>query len=215
MKQQRGISLIVVLIGLVIISFAAVALLRSTDTATLIAGNLGFKKAALASGDAGSEGAITWLNNSSAGTTLHTDHADQGYYSASRDACDLTGTRTPNTADDDVDWAGGAPKVLCNVSALRPNPQPAGVDGDYSVSYVINRMCNAAGSPSSVLAADGITAMVCASADASGDGSGSTKVGPDYSGYAFTGSSLTYYRITTRINGPRNTVRYSQTWVVL
>jgi type IV pilus assembly protein PilX len=215
MKKQRGISLIVVLIGLVIISFAAVALLRSTDTATLIAGNLGFKKAALASGDAGSEGAIAWLNGAAAGTTLHADQADQGYYASSRDACDLTGTRTPNNTDDDVDWAGGDPRDECNVSAIQPNPQPAGVATDYSVSYIINRMCNAAGNPGSVLAADGITAMVCSSADASDDGSGSTKVGPDYSGYAFTGSSQTYYRITTRITGPRNTVRYTQTWVVI
>jgi Tfp pilus assembly protein PilX len=215
MKQQRGISLIVVLIGLVIISFAAVALLRSTDTATLIAGNLGFKKAALASGDAGSEAAITWLNGNAAGNTLHTDRTADGYYAASRDACDLTGTRTPNISDDDVDWAGGAPQAQCNVSAVQPNPAPAGVAAGYTVSHVINRMCNAAGDPGAVLAADGITAMVCASADSSGDSGGSTKVGPDYSGYAFTGSSQTYYRITTRISGPRNTVRYTQTWVVL
>ncbi len=50
MKRQRGMALIIVLIALVIISFAATALLRSTDTATLITGNLAFKKAALASG---------------------------------------------------------------------------------------------------------------------------------------------------------------------
>ena len=35
--RQQGISLIVVLIGLVIITFAAIALLRSTDTSTLVA----------------------------------------------------------------------------------------------------------------------------------------------------------------------------------
>jgi hypothetical protein len=40
-------------------------------------------------------------------------------------------------------------------------------------------------------------------------------VGPDYSGFAFSGSSRTYYRITTRITGPRNTVRYTQAFVVL
>jgi hypothetical protein len=83
------------------------------------------------------------------------------------------------------------------------------------VSFVVNRMCNAAGDPTAVLAADGITAMVCSSAESSSDGGGSTKVGPDYSGYAFSGSSQTYYRITTRIAGPRNTVRYVQAWVVL
>lgn len=214
MKTQRGISLIVVLIGLVIISFAAVALLRSTDTATLIAGNLGFKKAALASGDAGTEAAITFLNGNSAGATLFQDIVASGYYSSSRDGCDLTGSRTPNDATDDVDWAGGNPQPSCNVSAFTP-AAPAGVAAGYTVSYIVNRMCNAAGNPSSVLAADGVTAMVCSSADASGSGSGSTKVGPDYSGFAFTGSAKTYYRITTRIAGPRNTVRFTQAFVVL
>lgn len=213
MKQQRGISLIVVLIGLVIISFAAVALLRSTDTATLIAGNLGFKKAALASGDAGTEAAIAWLNLN-ADNTLFSDQANDGYYAASRDACDLTGSRTPNDPDDDVDWAGGAANPNCLVSAFDAGT-PAGVANGYTVSYVINRMCNAAGNPSEVLAADGVTPMICSSSDSGSDGGGSTKVGPDYSGYAFSGSSLTYYRITTRIDGPRNTVRYTQAFVVL
>jgi Tfp pilus assembly protein PilX len=215
MRQQRGISLIVVLIGLVIISFAAVALLRSTDTATLIAGNLGFKKAALASGDAGTEVAITFLNNSAAGTTLHQDIAASGYYSTSRDACDLTGSRTPNATNDDVDWSGlNNPQPACNETSFSAGT-PAGATAGYTVSYVINRMCNAAGNPGSVLAADGVTPMVCSSADAAAGGSGSTQVGPDYSGYAFSGSSKTYYRITTRITGPRNTVRYTQAFVVL
>lgn len=215
MKKQNGISLIVVLIGLVIISFAAVALLRSTDTATLIAGNLGFKKAALASGDAGTEAAIAWLNLNSADDTLYKDQVEDGYYSTSRDGCDVTGSRTPEDANDDVDWAGGAPTANCNVSAAAPDPVPAGLADGYSVRYVINRMCNAAGNPGAVLAEDGITAMICSGSDSTGDASGSTAVGPDYSGYAFTGSTRTYYRITTRITGPRSTVRYTQTWVVL
>ncbi|HTQ36629.1 MAG TPA: hypothetical protein VMH77_06295 [Steroidobacteraceae bacterium] len=213
MKNQRGISLIVVLIGLVIISFAAVALLRSTDTATLIAGNLSFKKAALASGDAGAETAIAWLN-ANASSTLYADQTGSGYYASSRDGCDITGTRTSSDTTDDVDWSGLNPQVNCNVSAFKP-ATPAGVPTGYEVRYVINRMCNAAGDPGAALAADGVTAMVCASADASGDSTSSTKVGPSYSGHAFTGSSLTYYRITTQITGPRSTVRYVQTWVVL
>lgn len=215
MKQQRGISLIVVLIGLVIISFAAVALLRSTDTATLIAGNLGFKKAALASGDAGAEVAITWLNNNAAGTTLHADVGASGYYASSRDGCDLTGSRTPNVTDDDVDWTGGNPQLSCNVSAIQAATPAGSVAAGYTVSYIVNRMCNAAGNPGAVFAADGVTPMVCSSADADSSDSGSTQVGPDYSGYAFTGSSRTYYRITTRIAGPRNTVRFTQAFVVL
>ena len=60
-------SLIVVLIALLIIGFAAVALLRSSDTSTLVTGNLAFQKSALAAGDAGTEAAITWLSANAAG----------------------------------------------------------------------------------------------------------------------------------------------------
>ncbi len=212
MKLQRGISLIVVLIGLVIISFAAVALLRSTDTATLIAGNLGFKKAALASGDAGTEAAITWLNANSAGATLHVDSDADGYYATSTDACDLTGSGTPDDPSDDVDWTGVDPGANCQVEALAVTP--AGVADGYAVRYVVNRMCNAEGNPNSVLAADGVTAMICSRSDIAGTAS-STQVGPSYSRRPFTGGSQNYYRITTRITGPRDTVRYVQAFVVL
>ncbi len=212
MKNQRGISLIVVLIGLVIISFAAVALLRSTDTATLIAGNLGFKKAALASGDAGTETAITWLNANTAGTGLHADVAASGYYATSRDACDLTGSRTPDDSTDDVDWTSAGAKPNCNMVAFAAAPA-SGVAPGYSVRYIINRMCNAPGDPASALSASG-GAMICSGADANSGGA-STQVGPTYSRRPFSGSSQTYYRITTRITGPRGTIRYVQAFVVI
>lgn len=213
MKRQRGISLIVVLIGLVIISFAAISLLRSTDTATLVAGNLAFKKAALASGDAGTESAIAWLVANSTGSALFTDDTTRGYYATSADACDLTGTRTPNDASDDVDWDGAGAAASCNMTAITPNPAPAGLAPGYTVRYVVNRMCNVPGSPTAALAPSG-GAMICSRADADNNGS-STMVGPTYSRRPFTTASQTYYRITTRITGPRNTVRYVQAFVVI
>lgn len=213
MKQQRGISLIVVLIGLIIISFAAVALLRSTDTSTLVAGNLTFKKAALASGDASTEAALKWLTDNAAGAKLEKDDAATGYYATSRDACDLTGSRTPNQSDDDVDWTGSGGNASCNVEGAKLDPAPAGVENGYTVHVVINRMCNAEGNASAALAPGG-GAMICSRADITGAGS-STQVGPSYSRRPFTGGSQVYYRITTRITGPRNTVRYGQAFVVL
>lgn len=212
-KKQQGISLIVVLIGLVIVTFAAIALLRSTDTSTLVAGNLSFKKSALASGDAGTEAAIVWLDANSAGTALHADDAGDGYYATSSTACDLTGSRTPDDPADDVDWTGTDPGGDCQMEAIEPNPAPAGLTPGYSVRYVINRMCNSAGDPGSALAPSG-GAMICSSADAT-TASSSTMVGPSYSRRPFAGGSQTYYRITTRITGPRNTVRYVQAFVVL
>ena len=82
---QRGLSLIITLISLVVMAFAGIALLRSVDTGTLIAGNLGLQETALASADAGTETAIAWLQTNFIGTTLFNDVAASGYYATTSD----------------------------------------------------------------------------------------------------------------------------------
>jgi type IV pilus assembly protein PilX len=208
---QRGVSLIVVLIAMVIMSFAAVALLRSTDTATIIAGNLGFKKTALSSGDAGTESAITWVNANFAGTTLHVDSVANGYYSRSADVCDLTGQRTPADPTDDVNWTGGAPNANCPMVAR--GVAPAGVAPGFTISYVINRICNAPGDPTQLLAADGVTPMLC-SRETNTQIQNRAFGGACYGCQPLPNQPQTYYRITTRVIGPRNTVRYVQAFVI-
>jgi len=59
--RQRGVSLFFALVSLVAISLAAIVLVRSVDTSTLIAGNLAFQQSATASADSGTEAAIAWL----------------------------------------------------------------------------------------------------------------------------------------------------------
>ena len=90
---------------------------------------------------------------------------------------------------------------------------PAGLAAGYSVSYVINRMCNAPGDPNALLAADGVTPMVCSRVQG-GATSGSTRTGGYYGNLPLSGTAQTYYRITTRVLGPRNTVRFVQAYVV-
>lgn len=209
---QSGVSLLIVLIALVIIGFAAIALLRSSDTSTLVVGNLAFQKTALAAGDAGTETAATWLTANGGGTTLFEDVAASGYYSTTADACDLTGTRTPDDDDDDVNWTGVNPGDDCNMDAL--TVAPAGVADDFTVSYVINRVCNVPGDPNAIFGEDGATPMTC-SRIGTGASEGSTRAGGSYGNTPLSGTTQTYYRITTRIDGPRNTVRYVQALVVL
>ena len=49
-SRQRGVSLFFALVCLVAIMLAAVALVRSVDTSTLISGNLAFQQSATSSG---------------------------------------------------------------------------------------------------------------------------------------------------------------------
>jgi type IV pilus assembly protein PilX len=60
--KQRGVVLFFTLIALVVMSLAAVALIRSVDTSTMIAGNLAFRQSGGSSTDTGIEAAIAWLS---------------------------------------------------------------------------------------------------------------------------------------------------------
>ena len=211
-RGSRGISLVVVLVALVIIGFAAIALLRSSDTGTLIIGNLGFQKTALAAGDAGTEAAIQWLIDNSDGADLFGDIVAAGYFATSADNCDPTGAGTPDNAADDVQWVGADPGNACNMVATVV--APPGVPAGFTVRYVINRVCNAAGDPNAITAADGVTPMACSNLAGSG-GEGSTRAGASYGNMPLVAGAQTYYRITTRVDGPRSTVRYAQALVVI
>jgi Tfp pilus assembly protein PilX len=213
--SQRGLALPVVLIALIAIAFAAIALLRSSDTGTLVVGNLGFQRTALAAGDAATEEAIDWLVANAADGTLFDDsvaNAAAGYFATTADNCDLTGTRTPDDVADDVDWLGDDPGADCNMTAV--TAAPAGVAPGFTVRYVVNRVCNAEGDPNALVASDGLTAMAC-SRLATGASEGSTRGGASYGNLPLSAEAQTYYRITTRIDGPRNTVRFVQALVVI
>jgi hypothetical protein len=125
--KQRGVVLFFALIALVVMSLAAVALIRSTDTSTMIAGNLAFRQAATTSGDAGVEAAMTWLNAKEADMVaqqknvltdlshyFNSDHPSDGYYSYIQTGFDWTHSGAGGT-----DASGN------------------------SVRYIIERMCRA------------------------------------------------------------------------
>lgn len=136
MLKQQGVVLFFALVALLAMSLAAVALIRSVDTSTLIAGNLAFKQAATRSGDAGIEAAIGWLEATQlANASLNvfadathpfniTDTATRpGYHSSIDPTLSLTAATT---------WV--APKSV----TLAPDAT------GNSVSYIIQRMCRTA-----------------------------------------------------------------------
>jgi len=207
--RQRGIVLFTVLIALVVLSLASVALVRSIDTGTTIAGNLTFRQAATQAADGASEAALAWLESqiaASGAVSLQTTKAT-GYYATSRLGCDLTGGATPS-ATDDVKWEASDPaNPNCNMVAVAVagDRLPAG----YSASYVINRMCFADGPANGTAAGGGL--VVCdtytRTTAAAEDGGTKTSIG-----YHVTNpmSSHLYFRVTTRVVGPNNAVSHVQ-----
>jgi len=185
MTRQRGAVLFIALIALVAMSLAGIALIRGVDTTNLIAGNLAFKQSSTLGGDWGAEQARTWLSGQAA-TALYNDIPGR-YYAAFQTGLDFTGT---DPARPDFDWSA---------NAFDAGTDPAG----NAVRYVVHRMCDIAGNPSSVN---------CVRTSTAGTGTG-TKGGATYGTFALPSASQIYYRVTARVTGPRNTVSYVQVMV--
>src|ERR1700675_4463262 len=59
--RQRGTILIIALIVLVAMTLAGIATMRSVDTATIMAGNIGLRQASVNAADQGIQPGVNWL----------------------------------------------------------------------------------------------------------------------------------------------------------
>jgi Tfp pilus assembly protein PilX len=193
LRRQRGVVLFIALIVLVAMSLAGIALVRSVDTALGIAGNMAFKQATIQGSDRGVQAAYDWLVANSAGATLQNTNAATGYYSSQPGA-------EPNWFDS-ANWPAGAVATLDGGA-----PDAAG----NVVRYVIHRMCTQANTAYNG-EVGGVPNQCALSIAATGGAGGSMAVGAP----EFQGTPQVYYRITTRVDGPRNTSSVIQVSVLI
>jgi Tfp pilus assembly protein PilX len=183
--RQQGVVLLIALIVLVAMSLAGIAMIRSVDTSLGIAGNIAFKQSTLQGSDIGVRSATAWISTNAAGVTLQTSNLANGYYSNL--------AAEPNWFDP-ANWgAGKAVQVNGGV------PDAAG----NTIQYVIHRMCANADTPYN---SPGQSCALYNPVSAGSTG-GSMSVG----NVVFQGVPKVYYRITTRVDGPRSTVSITQT----
>lgn len=189
-RHERGTVLLIALILLVVMTLAGIALVRSVSTSNIIAGNLAFQQATTHSADNGVETAVAFLEASSAGTTLHTSI--------------LTGANRYVAVRQDPaagqSWDAFWNATLAGSGAV--NTLAADAAGN-TVSYVVHRLCNAAGLP---------TYPGC-SASPVDTGSGGNSMGAGV--IQLNAPRQIYYRITARVTGPRNTLSYVQVVVAI
>jgi Tfp pilus assembly protein PilX len=190
--RQKGLVLFIVLIVLVAMSLAGIGMMRSIDTSTVVAGNLGFKEASVNAGDQGLQAAYQWLLANAGGTTLNNSNVNMGYYS-SRPVTEPDWYDS-DTWQDAVTLNGGAPDDAGNV-----------------VSYVIHRMCT---QPNTPYNGDngGVTNQCAMTLSVGAKATGSSM---NVGAYAPPGTPQVYYRVTSRIQGPRNTESFVQTMVAV
>jgi Tfp pilus assembly protein PilX len=217
LHRQRGVALFFALICMVAIMLAAVMLVRSVDTATLIAGNLAFQQSTTRSGDGGTEAAIVYLAGveaANSGTNVLTnplhpfnvDNAGAGYYASLDPSICLTGTCTgtppPNplnrTAYVNFSWTAG------NAVSLAPDAS------GNTVQYIIQRMCRTSG----VAVNDPSAQCLFSSALVDNNKQNIPLPQEICSGPGCPAAGQTpQLRVTTRVQGPKNTLSYLQTIV--
>jgi len=188
--RQEGVVLVIALIVLVALMLASISVIRSVDTANVIAGNLAFKQAAVQAGDFGIEAAATALTDIAVASDSDVLPGPSGspaywYYATRRDA-DAAGVPTTRAAGGTgaataIDWA--------NV------PIATTVAGN-AVQVVIDRLCLG---PAPV----DIQSRCFFEGSTAG---GTKKIG----GTVFTEVTAVHYRATARVTGPRNTISMVQ-----
>jgi type IV pilus assembly protein PilX len=197
--QQQGLALFVALIALLIMSLAAVALIRSVDTNTMIAGNLSFRQAALVASDRGAESALSWMETTlTANVTALNDHIPaEGYFATY--VADCTGQQDPDGREVD------AIRLVddCGVIGIADD----GLGNE--IRYVVQRMCY---DPFNTLPYEA-DENTCLLGEAEiGTGSFAVRDASE-AGMQLDAKQSPVYRITVKVTGPRNTVSYAQTFV--
>ncbi|MDO8934183.1 MAG: hypothetical protein Q7U97_17455 [Rhodocyclaceae bacterium] len=187
-RSQRGIVMFMALIMLVLMTLGGLSLFSTIDTAIVVSGNIASQRSATRSGDLCTEAAIIWLAANGGGATLYTNNAANGYIAAG------LGVPAPGQT-----WA----QYWTIISAAVPPRTLAADAAGNTASCLIERQCNLTGAPYS----SGPPPVECVAPPTSSNSGSSMGVGF----VQLNRPTAVYYRITTRIAGPRNTLSFIQT----
>jgi Tfp pilus assembly protein PilX len=180
--RQRGVVLVISLIVLVALTMAGIALVRSTDTGTTIAGNMASRTAALHAVDTGIESAFTGITGAAGfftNPTVATTTAAAQYFPI------LQADTAPADGIPDLDWTA---------------VPGTNVDGNL-VRVAIERMCAINVDPSNIV---GVTQQCTQVPTITAESNKAGSIGPSVA------NRLTGYRVSIRVEGPRNTVVTAQ-----
>jgi Tfp pilus assembly protein PilX len=182
---QRGIVLVIALIVMVALSLAGIALMRSVDTSTAVVGNLAFTQASTLPANLAVEEAVAALFEDELIANVNQDLPAQNYYATRQNGED---TR-------------GIPEVL--TTKTKASTLARVLDAGYGneVRYVVERMC-APGIPVTPSRAE----LVKYCDMLPPKPSGTTSMETD----KIELPRIPLYRLTVRVDGPRNTVSFLQ-----
>jgi type IV pilus assembly protein PilX len=193
-SRQRGIVVFVALIAVVLLSLAAVGLMRSVHTNTLVVGNIAFRQAAQAMSSAAVERAIfdMFAPTKTIADLRNSDPA-RNYYAVLQPGQDQHGIPQ---ALHGGSMSSAPPLYPAGGQVIRD--KVGGVDA-YVAYYVIERMCD----PDAIgKDASGIDCEMIPPKQGLGKETQLKKGIPL--------PRIPYYRMTVRVDGPGNSVAFSQ-----
>ena len=191
--RQRGVVLFIALIVMVVMSLAALGLLRTVDTTTAVLNNLALRQAAILPANYAVEDAAVGLFADAGGpriADIRVDNLNQNYYASHSQAAGW---------DDQY----GVPKPLQTKAGAQALKRFFNDAENNRITYITERMCTP-------------TAPVIP-ADNSAAGSWCDMMQPKQSpgttvnqGTPLTLPQQVFYRVTVRVDGPQNTVSFLQ-----
>lgn len=184
--RQRGmVATLIALVVLMVTLMAVVALMHSVDTANSVAGTLAFRQSALQE----AERAYNQVKSLSvyAPPLSDTDNASLAYYASVQPASEVR---------PDI------PKALYDKTGGYLSLDPATVDAGNKVYYMIERLCPALGAAT-------LSSCIVPGKALTGGTSSNTTTDP---GIPFnTTGSAAAFRLTVRVEGPKNSIAFVQT----
>jgi len=194
--RQGGTILIIALIVLVAMTLAGIATMRSVDTATITAGNIGLRQASVNAADQGIQAGVNWLTANLGPTLVNDSHqpgtASKGYFSS--------------VAASDADWYD---PLTWNEAGQLNNGNPDA--GGNVVFFLIHRLCPVPNCDTSATCGSNppnICASTLSTATLTGQGSDQTRPTDSHS----TAPAI-HYRVTAKAVGPRNSISIVQSLV--
>lgn len=202
-KRQRGVVLFIALIVLIVMTMASIALIRSTDTVNVIAGNIAFRQAALQESDTGIDAAFRAMGDPlGAGYVANKAVSSAPRYYAVMQTLGANGAPTLIYDMLPSDAVGNA-DVYGTTNGFGPNGN--------RVRYVVERMCNPVAGGTAAPASEAEIKANCITYQP-GSMSNSSRNAGRIKLNAVTLPNV-YYRVTVRVDGPRGTVSIAQSIV--
>ncbi len=193
--RQGGTILIIALIVLVAMTLAGIATMRSVDTATITAGNIGLRQASVNAADQGLQAGVNWLTANLNPTLVNDNHqpgtASMGYFSS--------------VAASDPDWFD--PLNWSEAGQLNNGNPDA---GGNVVFFLIHRLCPIPNCDTGATCAGKVNLCASTLSTATLTGQGSDQTRPTDS---HTTAPAFHYRVTAKAVGPRNSISIVQSLV--